>query len=100
MPPVRLSVRPCVPPRFFTRVERWRGIVTFLGGIVLVIVGWPVVGIFVQLFGFLNLFASFFPVALAFLRHMPVIGSVFNAPVVSKVMDKLAGVSAKRRPPV
>ena len=50
--------------------------------------------------GFLNLFASFFPVALAFLRHMPVIGKVFNAPVVSKVMDKLAGVSAKRRPPV
>ncbi|RHY77311.1 hypothetical protein DYB38_014389, partial [Aphanomyces astaci] len=47
--------------KFFTRVERWRGIVCFLGGIVLVMVRWPMVGMVVQSFGFLNLFGSFFP---------------------------------------
>ena len=43
-------IPPPLPRRFFTRWERWRGIVTFLGGILLVIFGWPVTGIFVQLF--------------------------------------------------
>lgn len=81
--------------KFFTRKERWRGIVCFLGGIVLVFIKWPIIGMLVQSFGFLNLFGSFFPVAIAFLRQTPVIGTALNLPVVSDVVDKLAGVTKR-----
>lgn len=81
--------------RFFTRKERWRGIVCFLGGILLVMLRYPIIGMIVQSFGFLNLFGSFFPVAVAFLRQTPVVGSVLNLPGISDVVDRLAG-SQKR----
>ena len=81
--------------KFFTRVERWRGIACFLGGILLVFIRWPVIGMLVQSFGFLNLFGSFFPVAVAFLRQTPVIGTVLNLPVLSDIIDKLAGATKR-----
>ncbi|GLE03327.1 hypothetical protein PINS_up012217 [Pythium insidiosum] len=81
--------------RFFTRKERWRGIVCFLGGIVLVLMRYPMIGMFIQAFGFLNLFGSFFPVAVAFLRQTPVVGTVLSLPVISDVVDRLAGASKR-----
>merc|ERR1712176_98435 len=54
--------------------KRWRGIVTFLGGILMVMSGWAVIGMFVEFFGFLNLFGSFFPLVFSFLRTLPYIG--------------------------
>ncbi|KAE9013709.1 hypothetical protein PR003_g14530 [Phytophthora rubi] len=81
--------------RFFTRKERWRGIVCFLGGILLVMLRYPVLGMLIQSFGFLNLFGSFFPVAVAFLRQTPVIGNVLNLPVISEIVDRLAGAQKR-----
>mmetsp|Transcript_9509 Transcript_9509/g.17535 ORF Transcript_9509/g.17535 Transcript_9509/m.17535 type:complete len:124 (+) Transcript_9509:510-881(+) len=40
---------------------KWRGLVTFWLGILMVMSGWPMFGMFVELFGFINLFGSFFP---------------------------------------
>mmetsp|Transcript_450 Transcript_450/g.1078 ORF Transcript_450/g.1078 Transcript_450/m.1078 type:complete len:148 (-) Transcript_450:1009-1452(-) len=71
--------------------KRWRGLVTFFGGIYIVMAGYPVVGMLVELFGFVNLFGSFFPLVLAFLRSLPVVGPVLNMPVISTVADKLSG---------
>ncbi|RLN51249.1 hypothetical protein BBJ29_009882 [Phytophthora kernoviae] len=81
--------------RFFTRKERWRGIVCFLGGILLVMLRYPIIGMIIQSFGFLNLFGSFFPVAVAFLRQTPVIGNVLNLPVISEAVDRLAGAQKR-----
>ena len=41
---------------FFTRKQKIRGSLCFLGGIVLVFLKWPFVGMMVETFGFLNLF--------------------------------------------
>jgi hypothetical protein len=41
---------------FFARKQKIRGTVCFLGGILLVFVRWPFVGMIVETFGFLNLF--------------------------------------------
>lgn len=71
--------------------KRWRGLLTFGLGIMLVMWGYPVFGMAIEFFGFLNLFGSFFPLALAFLRSLPGIGPALNMPVISTVMDKLAG---------
>ena len=81
--------------KFFTRPERWRGIVCFLGGIVLVFLRYAILGIFVQAFGFLNLFGSFFPVAVAFLRQTPVVGPILSLPVVGDIVDRLAGATKR-----
>ncbi|OQR96031.1 vesicle transporter GOT1B [Thraustotheca clavata] len=81
--------------KFFTRKDRWRGIVCFLGGIFLVMIRYPIIGMCVQSFGFLNLFGSFFPVAVAFLRQTPVLGTILNLPVIGDIVDKLAGAQKR-----
>jgi len=71
--------------------KRWRGLITFGGGIMLVMGGRPMLGMLIEMFGFLNLFASFFPLVLTSLRAIPVIGPVLNMPYISTAADKLAG---------
>jgi Got1/Sft2-like family len=41
---------------FFSRKEKVRGTVCFLGGVVLVLLKWPFVGVIIEAFGFVNLF--------------------------------------------
>ncbi len=41
---------------FFARRNKLRGTACFLGGILLVFLKWPAVGVLVEMFGFLNLF--------------------------------------------
>ena len=67
---------------------------TFFGGIILILFGYTFVGMIIECFGILNLFGSFFPMALAFLRQLPYIGQCLNLPVISTLADKIAG---KRR---
>lgn len=48
-------------------------------------------GMFCEIFGFLNLFGALFPIALAFLRKLPVIGPFLNLPIVATAADVVAG---------
>lgn len=73
--------------------KRWRGLLTFQGGVLLVLFGYAKTGMLLELFGFLNLFGSLFPIALAFLRKLPVIGQCLDLPGISLVADKIAGKS-------
>ena len=41
---------------FFARKEKIRGTICFFGGILLVFLKWPFIGMLVEMFGFLNLF--------------------------------------------
>jgi len=43
------------------------------------------VGICVEVFGFINLFGDFFPVVLGFLRQFPVIGPILRGPYIGPV---------------
>ncbi|UZJ52198.1 hypothetical protein CBS101457_001518 [Exobasidium rhododendri] len=67
---------------FFARKEKLRGTICFFVGMILVFAKWTIIGMMVELFGFLNLFGDFFPVILNFLRQMPFIGTALNLPVV------------------
>jgi len=71
--------------------KRGRGLVTFMGGILLVLFGYTVIGMFLEIFGFLNLFGALFPIALAFLRKIPIIGPCLNLPGISVLADTVAG---------
>merc|ERR1712106_692655 len=74
--------------RFFFQKRKLKGTACFLGGIGLVLLGWPVIGMGVEGFGFLNLSGGFFPIALGFLRNMPVVGSLLNLPIIRSVTDR------------
>jgi len=76
---------------FFARKQKLRGSLCFFGGILLVFFKWPIIGILVETFGFLNLFGDFFPVILSFLRQLPVIGQILSLPYIRTIVDRLAG---------
>jgi hypothetical protein len=57
---------------YFTNSSRLRATVTLLFGMFLVVfAGWPITGLLVEIFGFLNLFGNLFPLLRVFLRQIP-----------------------------
>ncbi|KAI8338607.1 putative GOT1-membrane protein required for ER to Golgi transport [Chlamydoabsidia padenii] len=70
---------------FFSQRSKLRGSICFLIGISLVFCRWTIIGMLVEIFGILNLFGDFFPMVFAFLRQLPIIGSVLRNPHVEKV---------------
>jgi ABC-type Co2+ transport system permease subunit len=84
--------------RFFSRLERMRGIVAFFGGVFLVMVRWPIIGMILQLYGLVYLFGQFFPIAAQSMKDTPVIGEVFRLPAVERFFDSFGGKSKRRAP--
>jgi len=84
---------------FFKRPSKLRGTFSFLGGIILVLIGWPVIGMIVEVFGILNLFGNFFPIILSLLRNLPIIGPIVSHPIFNKLMDRLLGATLPTRAP-
>ncbi|KAI8799953.1 vesicle transport protein [Cladochytrium replicatum] len=76
---------------FFKRPQKLRGTIAFFFGIFLVFIKWPIIGIIIEMFGFVNLFGDFFPVIISFLRKLPIIGTFLNLPGVARVVDGLFG---------
>ncbi|KAF6027110.1 GOLT1B [Bugula neritina] len=79
--------------RFFFQTHKWRGTAFFLGGIFIVLCGWPMIGMIVECYGFFLLFGGFIPVAINFLMRIPVLGTLLSLPGVSIVVNKLGGGS-------
>ena len=77
---------------FFAARARIRGTVCFFFGVFMILMGWTFTGMAVESFGFVNLFGNFFPVALTWMRSMPYLGALLNAPVVKQCLDKLANL--------
>ena len=50
----------------------------------------------VELYGFVVLFSGFFPVAINFLRRIPVIGTVLSMPPIGTYLDSMAGDQYKQ----
>ncbi|KAG5880118.1 hypothetical protein JTB14_027056 [Gonioctena quinquepunctata] len=75
--------------RFFFQRHKVKGSLAFFGGIALVLLRWPLVGMIVETYGFILLFSGFFPVAINFLRRVPVLGTILNLPFISSLTDWL-----------
>ena len=54
------------------------------------------IGMCVELYGFVVLFSGFFPVAINFLRRIPVIGTVLSMPPIGTYLDSMAGDQYKQ----
>lgn len=63
---------------YFLKPEKFRATICLALGILLVLVGSPVFGIALEIFGLLNLFGNMFPVVMAIAKNMPVIGPILS----------------------
>lgn len=75
---VPMTIGPGRTAGYFFQPTKARATGCLALGIFLVFVGWPVLGIILEVFGFLNLFGNMFPVAMAVLKTMPVIGPLLR----------------------
>ncbi|XP_012678064.1 vesicle transport protein GOT1A [Clupea harengus] len=72
---------------FFFQRHKLKASTFFLGGVVLVLMRWPIIGMAVESYGFVLLFKSFFPMVFGFL------GSLVNIPYLSSFLSSLSGGS-------
>lgn len=82
--------------RFFFQRHKARGSAAFFGGISLVLLGWPLIGMLVEVYGFIVLFSGFFPVVVNFLRRIPVVGTLLRMPLIGPMLDRVAGSDPSR----
>ncbi|GAM28919.1 hypothetical protein SAMD00019534_120950, partial [Acytostelium subglobosum LB1] len=73
---------------FFFQKKKIKGTICFFLGILLVIMGRTIVGLAIEGFGFINLFGDAFPIVIAILRKLPIIGSILNHPAVNRFLNK------------
>ncbi|RVE44504.1 hypothetical protein evm_010833 [Chilo suppressalis] len=76
---------------FFFQRHKVKASVAFFGGITIVLLGWPMIGMVAEIYGFLLLFRGFLPAAVNFLRMVPVLGTLLNLPVIRGIVDRITG---------
>lgn len=64
-------------PRLATPAQ---GSAFYLGGAALVIIGWTMVGMLVEAYGFWLLFCEFIPTVLTYARRVPLVGRALEVP--------------------
>ncbi|XP_072855833.2 vesicle transport protein GOT1B isoform X2 [Pogona vitticeps] len=69
--------------RFFFQKHKMKATGFFLGGVLIVLIGWPLIGMVLEIYGFFLLFRGFFPVVIGFIRRVPVLGYLLNLPGIS-----------------
>jgi Got1/Sft2-like family len=76
---VPMTIGPTRTVGYFVRPEKMRATACLALGIFLVFVGQPVFGIILEVFGLLNLFANMFPIVIAIVQQMPVVGPLLTS---------------------
>jgi len=71
---------------FFARRQKWKGTAAFLGGIVLILLRWPLTGFLVELYGIFVLFGDFFATIGSFAGNIPVVG-----PYIQMFLERISG---------
>ncbi|KAK4534085.1 hypothetical protein CDCA_CDCA01G0110 [Cyanidium caldarium] len=81
--------------RFFFVRRKWRASGCFFGGFALVLLGWPALGTLVQAVGALQLFFSFLPIALTFLRQVPGLGPLLETGWMRRALQRLSAAASE-----
>ncbi|OEU22775.1 Got1-like protein, partial [Fragilariopsis cylindrus CCMP1102] len=71
---VPMTIGPGRTAGYFFQPKKARATACLSLGIILVFAGRPILGILLEVFGFINLFGNMFPLAFAIMKQMPFIG--------------------------
>ncbi|CAM8880642.1 unnamed protein product [Rhodiola kirilowii] len=91
-----LTIGPKSTLQFFMKRQNFKGTVSFGAGFLFVIIGWPVIGMLLEAYGFVVLFSGFWPTIAVFVQKIPILGWFFQQPYVRSFFDRHGG----RRIPV
>ncbi|MGK3734617.1 MAG: hypothetical protein ACI8RD_004248, partial [Bacillariaceae sp.] len=75
---VPMTIGPGRTAGYFFQPKKARATACLSLGIILVFAGWPISGILLEVFGFINLFGNMFPFAFAIMKQMPFIGPLLK----------------------
>ena len=92
---IALVMGPARCKSFFLEKRRLRSSACFFIGILLVMLGWCLVGLMIQGFGALNLFGNFFPMVVRVFESMPVIGPLLEHPFAQNILMKMGLVQRR-----
>ncbi|KAL6567123.1 hypothetical protein OROMI_015527 [Orobanche minor] len=84
---VTLTIGPKSSMQFFMKRSNYKGSVSFGIGFFLVIIGWPIIGMILEAYGFVVLFSGFWPTLAVFLQKIPVLGWLFQQPFIRSVSN-------------
>ncbi|KMT11743.1 hypothetical protein BVRB_5g105770 [Beta vulgaris subsp. vulgaris] len=76
---------------FFTKPQNFKGTISFGAGFFFVIIGWPIIGMILELYGFIVLFSGFWPTLAVFLQRIPILGWVLQHPIFRSLIDRYRG---------
>ncbi|KAI1191691.1 Got1-like family protein [Nemania serpens] len=68
---------------FFARRQKAKGTAAFFAGLLLILLRWPLIGFFVELYGIVVLFGDFLGTIAGFARNVPVVG-----PYIGVLVDR------------
>ncbi|RYR49810.1 hypothetical protein Ahy_A07g036327 isoform A [Arachis hypogaea] len=68
--------------QFFTKRSNFKGSISFGIGFLILIMGWPILGMIIEAYGFIVLFSGFWPTLAVFLQKIPILGWLFQQPYV------------------
>ncbi|KAI5675117.1 hypothetical protein M9H77_06067 [Catharanthus roseus] len=77
--------------QFFMKPANYKGTISFGAGFFFVVIGWPIVGMILEAYGFVILFSGFWPTLAVFLQKIPVLGWVFQQPYIRSFFDRYRG---------
>ncbi|XP_028079171.1 vesicle transport protein GOT1-like isoform X2 [Camellia sinensis] len=88
---VTITIGPKSAMQFFMKRSNFKGTISFGVGFFLVVIGWPVLGMILEAYGFIVLFSGFWPTLSVFVQKIPIIGWVFQQPFVRSFLDRYRG---------
>ncbi|EEF32636.1 Vesicle transport protein GOT1B, putative [Ricinus communis] len=79
---VSLTIGPKSTMQFFMKRQNFKGTISFGAGFFFVVIGWPIIGMILESYGFIVLFSGFWPTLAVFMQRIPILGWVFQQPFI------------------
>jgi len=76
---VPLTIGPSRTARYFLQPKKARATGCLGCGLFLVLIGHPLLGILLEVFGLLNLFGNMFPLVMMMVKNLPIVGKLFGS---------------------